>query len=237
MFRLQTQAYIPNVEIDESSNVLTVNSQFHLYGTLATEDLIPLFESNIHNQWGSQDWPVVFEARSYILRFSTEVRLSPQITREDISRNVDQRNIYIAIEESSIVHISFADGRGSNTGYFMHSNIVQEGSTTIAHEYGHMLGLWPDSLTSHPTDLDQRGQGMPGIMYPRGTLVDPQYQYDPAAIAGHDGGTLDPKHRAVNQNDINVLMTQMKRYDEHKAVLGKLSNRHHLPFLPDQTVS
>ena len=60
---------------------------------------------------------------------------------------------------------------GCNTGYFKLENLYK-GSTTAAHEYGHTLGL------QHPADLDLRGKGIPGIMYPRGTLVDPQFQYD-----------------------------------------------------------
>ncbi len=236
MFRLHTQDHIPNVKVDQQRNRLIVCSHFHIYGTRASEDLFPYFIRNVEDQWGHQIWEVEYLGARYELYFESRVDHQPMITAEEIHRNRDLRNIYVAIEESSMVHISFADGRGSNTGYFMLSNILQSGSTTIAHEYGHMLGLWPGSITSHPLDLDQRGQGMPGIMYPRGTIVDPIYQYDDDATPGEVGGTLDPKHRRVNLKDIDMLMKVIEPYDENGANLGKLTNKYHLPFLPDPVV-
>lgn len=82
-------------------------------------------------------------------------------------------------------NISFVDGLNSNTGYFLLDNLLN-GSTTAAHEFGHTLGL------DHPHNLDIRGKGVPGIMYPRGTIVDPPYQYDPNAAPGKPGGTMNP---------------------------------------------
>ncbi len=233
MFRLLTKDFIPNVRIDLKSLELTVMSKFHLYGTLASSDLLDLFYTNIHDQWGAEPWNVEYLGKSFVLNFETSVSHEPMVTREEIHRNKDLRNIYIAIEESSKVHISFVDGRGSNTGYFMLSNILQDGSTTIAHEYGHMLGLWPHSITAHPSDLDQRGMGKPGIMYPRGTIVDPEFQYSPEARPGEKGGTLDPKHRQVNEKDILMLMTQIRPLNEGAASFGKLTNKYHLPFFPN----
>ena len=106
--------------------------------------------------------------------------------------------ILFRIEECSSMDISSADGLGCNTGYFKLGNLLGH-STTAAHEYGHTLGL------DHPKDLDIRGKGQPGIMYPRGTLCDPAYQYDPAAKAGGPGGTLNPFMRKVLESDIAGL--------------------------------
>ena len=94
--------------------------------------------------------------------------------------------------------ISFVDGLGCNTGYFLLENLYK-GSTTAAHEYGHTLGL------DHPRILDIRGHGLPGIMYPRGTLVDGQYQYEPAMAAGLRGVTMQPMHRRVKEQDVDDL--------------------------------
>ena len=72
-------------------------------------------------------------------------------------------------------------------------------STTAAHEYGHTIGL------DHPEILDIRGMGQPGIMYPRGTICDPVFQYDPAAEPLKPGGTINPYTRKVLQSDIDQL--------------------------------
>ena len=98
---------------------------------------------------------------------------------------------------------------------------LYEGSTTAAHEYGHTLGL------DHPRFLDIRGEGVPGIMYPRGTLVDPQFQYDPAIPAGLKGGTMHPMHRKVRQKDIEQLKLHKLRFQNNKAVLGDFTNVYH----------
>ena len=101
-------------------------------------------------------------------------------------------NNYFRVEEFSESHISFVDGIGSNTGYFKLDNLLNN-STTAAHEFGHTLGLL------HPEHLDIRGKGAPGIMYPRGTIVDPHFQYDPDAEPAATGGTMNPFHRKVLQ--------------------------------------
>lgn len=51
-------------------------------------------------------------------------------------------------------------------------NVEQVGSSTEAHEFGHSLGLWPGTKKGHPKE-NLLGKGQPGIMYPRGTIVDP----------------------------------------------------------------
>src|SRR4030095_5715733 len=109
---------------------------------------------------------------------------------------------------------------GCNSGYFKLENLYK-GSTTAAHEYGHTLGL------EHPSDLDLRGKGIPGIMYPRGTLVDPQFQYEPEKPAGTKGGTLWPIYRKVLQSDIDGLALHRLQFKNGKAILGEFTNVWH----------
>ncbi|MFZ1312452.1 MAG: peptidase M10, partial [Chitinophagaceae bacterium] len=96
-----------------------------------------------------------------------------------------------------------------------------KGSTTAAHEYGHTIGL------NHPDELDIRGKGVPGIMYPRGTLVDPQYQYEPDKPAGTKGGTLHPMYRRVLQEDIDKLKLNKLNFKNGKTILGEFTNIWH----------
>jgi hypothetical protein len=58
--------------------------------------------------------------------------------------------------------------------------------------------------------------------HPRGTLVDPQYQYNPNAKARSAGGTLNPEKRRVTQGDINALGIDKLTFDKNgKSNLGK----------------
>ena len=100
-------------------------------------------------------------------------------------------------------------------------------STTAAHEYGHTIGL------DHPANLDIRGQGQPGIMYPRGTVCDPFYQYDPNAEPLQAGGTINPYTRKVLLSDIDQLRLHKLSWNAGGfAVLGDFSSVYHDKQLP-----
>lgn len=140
----------------------------------------------------------------------------------DIYQNTDPRINYFRIETFARGHISFVDDIGSNTGYFLRDNLYP-GSTTAAHEFGHTLGL------VHPHDLDLRGKGVPGIMYPRGTLVDPAYQYNPEARPGDssNGGTMHPKFRKVRAEDIAQLKLHKLDFENGQSRIGEFTSVWH----------
>ncbi len=129
------------------------------------------------------------------------------------------KQVCVAYQQHEL-NISFVDGLGCNSGYFKLENLYP-GSTTAAHEYGHTLGL------DHPQNMDIRGKGIPGIMYPRGSLVDAPFQYDPTKPAGVTGGTMHPMHRRVKQTDIELLHLHKLRFKNGKAIVGDFSNVYH----------
>jgi len=115
----------------------------------------------------------------------------------------------------------FCDGINFNNGYFKRENLLNH-STTAAHEFGHTIGL------DHPHNLDIRGKGTPGIMYPRGTLVDPQFQYYPDVAPGEKGGTLNPFTRKVLQTDIDDLHLDKLDFDKSGlAMVGGFTSMWH----------
>jgi hypothetical protein len=201
---------------------LTVYSHIITYGGAADTFITVQMRDEIETMWNEPAGKVTIRSKEFAVVFRITASFEPGILPEDIYGNADPRNNYFRIEEFVHGNISFVDGLGCNTGYFKLENLYK-GSTTAAHEYGHTIGL------HHPVDLDLRGKGVPGIMYPRGTLVDAQYQYNPEGRAGDssNGGTMHPKYRRVSKNDIGLLKLHKLDFENNKAVVGEFSSVWH----------
>jgi len=208
------------------SRQLIIHSHFYFYGDAANEQLAKQIATDIDQHWNEPKASIQYKGNLYDVVFDIKGFYEPELQPETVWYNTDPKLFYFRIEEYSPMHVSFVDGLGCNTGYFKLANLLQT-STTAAHEYGHMLGL------HHPDELDIRGQGTPGIMYPRGTICDPHFQYDSAAAAGETGGTLDPQHRKVLISDIEALQLQKLRFSKDGvAVLGDFTSIYHSHYLP-----
>lgn len=213
------------VELIEGDKTLIIRSVIHFYGTGADAILGEQVARDIEEIWNEPTASIFLSKKWYQIQFYIEPVFSPHLTPEDVIENTDPGNNYFRIEDFASGNISYVDGIGSNTGYFLKANLLNH-STTAAHEYGHSLGLY------HPQNLDIRGQGVPGLMYPRGTLVDPEYQYDPSAPAGTNGGTLNPFTRKVLLTDIENLNLDKLELKENRAVLGEFTSIWHDAEMP-----
>lgn len=208
-------------ELDSVSHRLTIRSIFHFYGEAATQDLSIRVATNIGDHWNEPKGRIEIRRAWYDLQFEIEGVYDPDLLPETVWYNSDPRLNFFRIEEFSLSDISFVDGLGSNTGYFKLGNILNN-STTAAHEYGHTLGL------DHPATLDIRGKGQPGIMYPRGTICDPVFQYDAAALPLEPGGTLNPFIRKVLASDLDRLKLHRLSFDRKgRSVVGGFSSLYH----------
>jgi hypothetical protein len=207
-------------ELNTSSKELTICSWLVTYGNMATPELTEQMREEIEMMWNEPKGIIRLKNEQWNIRFRINAYLRHDIQPEDIHSNVNPKNNYIRIEEYAESNISSVDGPGSNTGYWKLENLYK-GSTTAAHEYGHTLGL------DHPTDCDYRGKGAPGIMYPRGTLVDAQYQYDPSKKAGEAGGTMHPMYRKVRQLDIEMLNLHKISFNSNIGIVGEFSSVWH----------
>ena len=208
------------IEIDKNRYAIIISSHIITYGGEATEELTERIRKEIERMWNEPKGFVYFGKERYEIIFNVTAEIKKEISELEIFQNDDPRNNYFRIEKFAYGSISFVDGLNCNSGYFLVENLY-EGSTTAAHEYGHTIGL------GHPEFPDIRGKGVPGIMYPRGTLVDPPFQYDPAIPAGMKGGTMHPMYRKVRQKDIEGLKLHKLHFHSNKAILGDFTNVYH----------
>jgi hypothetical protein len=208
-------------EIKPASQQLCIYSTLFFYGDAANDALSLAIAKDIAEHWNEAGGKVRIKNAVYNVVFNIEGIWAKSLTPEMIFENTNRRNNYFRVEAFASGNISFVDGVGCNTGYFLLDNLLNN-STTAAHEYGHTIGL------DHPDILDIRGKGTPGIMYPRGTIVDPQFQYSPVAAPLAPGGTINPFTRKVLQEDIDNLQLQRLAYNRNGiAMIGNFSNIWH----------
>jgi hypothetical protein len=201
------------IEIIKDTKNIYIHANMIVYGNAADEKIAQYIAQEIGEMWSEPKGKILLDDEVYTLSFMTTWQYEPKLDRDDIIYNNNPRNNYFRIEEYSKIQISMVDDLGSNTGYFLKANLY-EGSTTAAHEFGHTMGL------KHPQIMDIRGHGRPGIMYPRGTLVDPEFQYNPLAKYGEPLHTMNPIHRRVMQQEIDLIgMPQLIHNQE--LIVGK----------------
>jgi hypothetical protein len=208
------------VELNILQRELLIESHIYLYGNAVTETIRKDIQEEIETMWNEPRGIVIMNGFIYRLIFKIDTLIDTTLDFNQIVTNDDPRKNFFRVEEMVHGNISFVDGINSNTGYLKVENLYK-GSTTAAHEYGHTLGL------DHPANMDIRGKGRPGIMYPRGTLVDPEFQYDPNIPAGEKGGTMHPMYRKVYQSDIDDLQLTKSKFQNNIAVIGAFSGVHH----------
>ncbi|TMI66334.1 MAG: peptidase M10 [Bacteroidetes bacterium] len=207
-------------EIDINHHQLIIYSNIITYGNASNPEITESIRDEIETMWNEAEGSLMFDRLKLNVVFKTNAFVNPFIDPIEIYQNTDPRNNYFRIEEFVHGNISFVDSINCNSGYFKLENLYK-GSTTAAHEYGHTLGL------DHPQSLDIRGKGIPSIMYPRGTLVDAMFQYDPSKPAGIPGGTMHPMHRKVTQQDIDNLKIHKLQFHHGKAIIGEFTNIWH----------
>jgi hypothetical protein len=213
-------------ELQPHKNLLVIHAELIFYGDAANDVLSFQIAKDIEDHWNESRGTVRIGQHRYYVSFNIKGMYNPSLTPPEIYENTNPRNNYFRIEEYANGNISFVDGINSNTGYFKLENLLNN-STTAAHEFGHTLGL------HHPHRLDIRGKGTPGIMYPRGTLVDPEFQYYPDVAPGEKGGTLNPFTRRVLQTDIDDLHLGRLDFDENGfAIVGDFTSVWHEKHLP-----
>ncbi len=207
-------------QIDDEQKTIQIQARLVFYGSEASHEAAQLIVEEINRMYNEPQAEADIASEKYCVFFVIEYAL---LTIEEatrlIAQNDDFQNNFIRLEKENIVTRSFMGfGLGDNVGHWIVTDQLGK-STTAAHEFGHGMGL------DHPPRLDYRGSGSPPpIMAPRGTIVDAQYQWEPAAKAGEVGGTMKPIHRRVTAAEIQQIVENITIRPDKSAYLGRLSN-------------
>lgn len=204
---------------NEQSKIVTISAKLIFYGNQATDELAQKIAAEIRDMYHEPKAGVNLDKEVY----NVHVRIDYEVVSFDevielAFKNTNFRYNFIRLEAQNHVTRSFMGfGLGDNVGHWITSDNLGE-STTAAHEFGHALGL------DHPNLIDFRGLGNPGIMAPRGTIVDAHLQWNPAVAAGEFGGTLKPFHRRVQAYEIEAIFEGLVFDNNGYAEIGHLSN-------------
>jgi len=205
--------------LDDSQKTVTISAKLIFYGNEASEELAAKIAAEIQFRFQEPNPWVALSGTEYEVRFQVDYET---VTTDEVIylayNNSNFRYNFIRIEAQNHVTRSFMGfGLGDNVGHWITSDQLGE-STTAPHEFGHALGL------DHPAEIDFRGKGNPGIMAPRGTLVDAHLQWNPLAVAGEYGGTLCPIHRRVQVEEVQAIFEGLVFDENGYAIIGRLSN-------------
>lgn len=206
--------------LDLDENRIRIRARLVFYGSAATPELAQTIVEEINRLYNEPSAEVELGGRLYRVFFGVEYALLPVAeVASIIHANVDLQNNFVRLENANYITRSFMGfALGDNVGHWITTDQLGI-STTAAHEFGHALGL------DHPLRLDYRGTNSPPpIMAPRGTLVDPPYQWEPKAVPGQPGGTMKPIHRKVWPEEIKEIVSRLRFNPDGFARIGHLSN-------------
>jgi hypothetical protein len=182
------------VKKDVDSKTLTVEARMVYSGNALTEELARLSTDEIQRMWNETPTEVVIDNETYSVVFEVDYVLGGGVLTQPDSCAYNFIQILTKVYPGDR---SYYSSLGARTGVFYTSDDLGH-STTAAHEFGHgiLLAHNPGNQILAP---------VPGIMFARGTLVRPEFQWNPLALPGQPGGTVNPIHRHVRSEDIKTI--------------------------------
>jgi hypothetical protein len=183
------------IERDDASKTLRVIGRIVYSGPALTDAIAEASTREIQDMWSEIPTDVKVNGTTYRVEFQIDHVIEGRQELPNLESCA--YNFIQVVNKTNAGDRSYYTGLGSRNGVFYTSDGLGT-STTAAHEFGHGLML------DH-NDGDQQAAMVPGIMFARGTMVRPEFQWDPKAQPGAAGGTINPKFRKVRSEDIQAI--------------------------------
>ena len=203
--------------IDNKTKTITVEEHLVFYGSKAETKLSNEIATGIAAQWNGAHGKADVGGVQYKVKFKItyETVTTSQAEEKAKSNGGNYKNNFIAVEPGA------SSSQSSANSALWHTGDDLGGSTTPAHENGHLLGYGnfpPDN------EVDKNGHTMsgqdaketPDIMTARGTPVDKKWSLK--------GGGINPNVRRVNQSNINYVISHAKFDKNGHANIGSIDN-------------
>jgi RHS repeat-associated protein len=223
------------VTIDKQNCTVTVTSNYTFYGSGASAAQAQESANAMQQQWNSACGTTVIDGQTYSVNFvvtgsyvdvAAGGAQGEQVFKGMVEGNKDFSQNFVKVTEEAPPGLGTHTNGNGNTGIWGKSDVTGTNTTSESHEYGHGLGLKDENK-------NLIGQGQPGVMAARKTLVDADFTYNPSAgnsVAGEksNSNTVDPSKRTVTQSNIDALKINELKFDKDgKATLGVLTNQYH----------
>lgn len=227
--------------IDKIQQKYVVHSHFIFYGPKAKPSLVSKIMKELDHMWnqpkivftsGGKDYPMVFQFSYDLYDHNPEIKENrafssfiysqpsylsssgyPSYFTESYLNEHPELNLVSIQKDDPLMDNRSSFVCGGQHGVFVVTDNLGS-STTVAHEYGHSLGL--------PHVEGAACRGTPSIMCMRGSETEPRFQYNPQAIPGDSsrGGILNPIYRQVTQDDVLAIKIHRipKRADGSRVI-------------------
>src|SRR5690242_9833489 len=112
-----------SAELNEKQ--LIIYSHIITYGNAADPDITERMRDEVETMWNEPEASIKFDGLTFKVGFHITAAFIPGITDIEIYQNLDPRNNYFRIETFAQGNISFVDGLGCNSGYFLLENLYK----------------------------------------------------------------------------------------------------------------